>query len=87
MKPAGSGSARTPTVAVVNNDVPTDPAALKAKQREQADAAVASAEAKVKRQKQHLASASKDKKPRQRAHLAGAQEALAQATAQRKELG
>lgn len=59
-------------VAVVNNDVPTDPDELKAKRAEQADAAVASAQSKVERQQQHL----KD-----------AKEALAQAKAARKELG
>jgi hypothetical protein len=60
------------TVHVVNHDVPTDPDALKATRIEQADAAVASAKAKVERQQQHLKAA---------------KEALAQATAARKELG
>ena len=60
------------SVAVVNNDVPTDPVALKALRQEQADAAVESAKAKVAKAKQHLEAA---------------KEALAQATAARKELG
>lgn len=60
------------SVAVVNNDVPTDPEALKTLRQEQADAAVESAKAKVAKAKQHLEAA---------------KEALAQATAARKELG
>lgn len=60
------------TVEVVNNDVPTDVAALEKLRKQQADAQVDSAKAKVKKAKQHLKDADK---------------ALAQATAVRKELG
>lgn len=88
MTSTGTGKARSPAVSVVNNDVPTDPVALAALRIEQADAAVASAERKVAKQEAHLAAAEgKGKKDRQRGHLKAAQEALAQAIAQRKELG
>lgn len=60
------------SVEVVDHDVPTDPDALAATRIEQADAAVDSAKAKV---------------AKQTAHLKAAKEALAQATAARKELG
>jgi len=84
---AGKGASHAPAVGVVNHDVPTDPARLRATRIEQADAAVASAQAKVDRQKAHVASSTGDKQDKQRAHLEAAQEALAQATAARKELG
>jgi len=42
---------------VVNHDVPTDPVALKAKRREQKQAALASAEASLAKAKLHLKAA------------------------------
>ena len=86
MTSTGTGSSKPPAVAVVNHAPPTDPAALAAALIEQADAAVASAEAKVAKQEQHVAAAEGDKKKRQQEHLKAAKEALAQATAARKEL-
>ena len=82
----GKGAARRGAVAVVNNDVPTDPVRLRATQIEHADAAVASAEAKVAKQEAFVASFTGDKKKRQQEHLKAAKEALAQAIAERKEL-
>ena len=88
MTSTGKGEARPPAVRVKNRDVPTDPDLLRARRIEQADFAVASAERKIAKQEQHLADAQdKGKQQRQRGHLKAAQEALAQATAVRKELG
>jgi|GEM_PF-3871710 len=83
----GTGVVRPPAVSVVNHDVPTDKKQLRALRITQADAAVASAERAVARLTELLASAPKGKQARQRGHLKVAQEALAQATAARKELG
>lgn len=60
------------SVSVVNHDLPTDPDELMGRRRVQRTAAVAAAKAKVLKAT---------------AHLAAAKEALAQATAARKELG
>lgn len=84
----GTGQSRPPAVSVVDHDVPTDPARLRATRIEQADAAVASAERKVAKQEGQLIDARrKGKQERIRGHLKAAHEALAQATAARKELG
>ena len=86
-KASGTGTAFGATVSVVNHDVPTDPVALAARRREQAEAAVESARRKVERQQQHVAAAETDeKRAKQEAHLAAAQEALAQALAEQKGL-
>jgi len=82
----GTGAAHRVAVAVVNNDVPTDPARLRATQIEHADAAVASATTKVAKQEAFVASFTGDKKKRQQEHLKAAKEALAQAIATRKDL-
>lgn len=87
MKTSGTATVLGSMVSVVNHDAPTDPVKLRKRLIAAADAAVKSVETKVERQKQHLATAAKDGKARQRAHLKGAEEALAQATAARKELG
>jgi hypothetical protein len=87
VKTTGKGAAQKPTVMVVNNDVPTDPKAVKAALIAQADAAIAGAEAKVAKQEEFVATTSGEKQKRQKQHLAGAKEALAQAIAERKELG
>lgn len=47
------------SVSVVNNDVPTDPVALKKLRQEQAAAQVVSAETKVAKAKSHLKEAEK----------------------------
>jgi hypothetical protein len=83
---SGAGKASTPAVIVVNHAEPTDQRKLHGLRMKQADAAVAAAEAAVDRATEHLEEAPKEKKTRQRAHLKGAKDALAQATAARKEL-
>lgn len=87
MTSSGKGKASKPTVKVVNNAPPTDPDKLRELRIEQADAAVASAEAAVARLTALLEAVPTEKKARQRGHLKAAKEALAQATAARKELG
>lgn len=84
MNSSGSGSAHTAMIAVVNHDVPTDPAQVRARQIAVADAAVASAEAKVRKLTAFASSLPKSKQAKQRAHLVGANKALAEAIATRK---
>jgi hypothetical protein len=87
-KAGGTGNANDLRIEVVNNDVPSDPVQQLADRIAQADAEIESCRAKVARQKEHLtAAATAAKKERQRQHLAGAEDALAQAIAVRKELG
>jgi hypothetical protein len=87
VKAGGTATMLGSMVSVVNHDVPTDPVKQRKRLIADADAGVKSAELKIVKQKQHLATAGKDKKDQQRAHLEGAQKALAQAIAARKELG
>jgi len=87
MNSSGKGKASKPTVKVVNHAPATDPVRLRATRIEQADAAVVSAEAAVTRLTALLEAVPSGKKARQRDHLKVAKEALAQATAARKELG
>ena len=83
---SGNAASHPPAVMVVDNDVPTDPEAVKAALIAQADAAIVGAEAKVARQEEHVAGSAGEKQERQKEHLKGAKEALAQAIAARKEL-
>lgn len=82
----GGGKAFSPTVVVVNHDVPSDPVARRALALAQADRAIEGARLKIEVQKQHLAGAVKAKKERQRSHLAGAEQALAQAIAAKERI-
>ena len=72
------GSANGATVLIVNHDVPSDPVAMAAARKAQAQRDVEAAEAAVARAQAHYdAATTRDKQDRQAAHLAAAAEALA----------
>ena len=81
------GSANGATVLIVNNDVPSDPVAMAATRKAQAQRNVDAAEAAVARAQAHLDAASTpDKQERQLAHLVAAELALASALAEQEGL-
>ena len=81
------GSAHGATLLIVNNDVPSDPVAMAAARREQAQRNVDAARAKVAKAQAHLDNASTpEKEERQLAHLVAAELALASAKAEQEGL-
>jgi hypothetical protein len=84
MKSAGSGSAHTGMIAVVDHDVPTDPVKLRKLRLGQASAAIASAKRKVAKLTGFISLAPKGHKAKQQAHLRAAKEALAEAIAHKE---
>ena len=81
------GGAHGATLLIVNNDVPSDPVAMAAARREQAQRNVDAAEAKVAKAQAHLDTASTpEKEERQLSHLVAAELALASAKAEQEGL-
>ena len=86
-KTAEAGGAYGATLLIVNNDVPSDPVAMAAARREQAQRNVDAAEAKVAKAQAHLDTASTpEKEERQLSHLVAAELALASAKAEQEGL-